>query len=99
MVPTEALQKCGVFCSYSGWHEFIILLTQQIHELLLFAIAFVAVFVLNQIIERRIVGLPNGDQARRRPQPVEHDEQQEEENLPFTVQVTVEEREAMPLYP
>ena len=77
-------------------------MTEQIHELLLFAIGisigFVAGFVINQILERRIVGFPNGDQARRRPQPVEHDDQQEEENLPFPVQVSVEEHHpAIPL--
>ena len=80
-----------VGCSYSGWHEFIISLTEQIHELLLFAFGFVARFVISQILERRIVGFPNGDQARWRRRPVEHDEQQEEENLPFPVQESVEE--------
>ena len=77
-------------------------MTKQIHELLLFAtevsIAFVAGFVISQILERRIVGFPDEAQARRRRRPVEHDEQQEEK-LCFPVQESVEETEAMPLFP
>ena len=88
---------------YYGWHEFIILLTKQVHELLLFAtgvsIGFVAGFVINQIIERRVIGsFPDEAPARRRRRPVEHDEQQEEK-LSFPVQESGEEREAMSLYP
>ena len=75
-----------------------ILLTEQINELLLFAFGFVAGFVISQILEHRIVGFVHGAPARRRPRPVEHDEQQEEDNLSFPVQVSVEEREAIPLY-
>ena len=82
----------------SGWHEFIILLTKQVHELLLFvtgvSIGFVAGFVINQII-----GFTDEVPARRNRRPVEHDEQEEEE-LSFPVQESaMEEREAKPLCP
>ena len=82
-----------VFCTELPRLTWIyILLTKQVHELLLFAIGFVVGVTLKQIIERRIVGFLHEAQARRRPRPVEHDEQQKEENLSFPVQVSVEER-------
>ena len=75
-----------------------LLLTKQVYELLLFAIGFVAGFAIKQILERRIVGFLHEVPARRHPLPVKHDEQQKEENLSFPVQVSVEEREAIPRY-
>ena len=88
-----------VFCTELPRLTWIyLLLTKQVHELLLFAIGFVVGFVIKLILERRIIGFLHEAPARRHPLPVEHDEQQKEENLSFPVQVSVEERYAIPHY-